>query len=153
MSLSYLRTDGYKQTVTHIRESRRFKSMYTLQGKPDQHVTCIPHSIRVWSQTIHISRSQYIVTFQQSWTESLLLRKKEFPTTSQHVGWSICGSPSSFSPTLNYYWSSKESQASIDSRLLALSDPYHWYAIGTFNTYSRGPTHRCLTDTDGVTTI
>jgi hypothetical protein len=33
MPLSYLRDDGRKQVVTHIRESRRFKSMYTLQGK------------------------------------------------------------------------------------------------------------------------
>jgi hypothetical protein len=28
-----LRDDCHKQAVTHIRESRRFESMYTLQGK------------------------------------------------------------------------------------------------------------------------
>jgi hypothetical protein len=33
MPLSYLHDDYHKQVVTHIRESRRFKSMYTLQGK------------------------------------------------------------------------------------------------------------------------
>jgi hypothetical protein len=33
MPLSYLRDDYHKQAVTHIRESRRFESMYTLQGK------------------------------------------------------------------------------------------------------------------------
>jgi hypothetical protein len=33
MQLNYLRDDCHKQAVTHIRESRRFESMYTLQGK------------------------------------------------------------------------------------------------------------------------
>jgi hypothetical protein len=39
MPLSYLRDDWHKQAVTHIRKSRRFKSMYTLQGKtrPTRH--------------------------------------------------------------------------------------------------------------------
>jgi hypothetical protein len=40
MSLSYLRDDCHKQAVTHIWESRRFESMYILQGKtrPTCHV-------------------------------------------------------------------------------------------------------------------
>jgi hypothetical protein len=40
MPLNYLRDDCHKQAVTHIRESRRFESMYTLQGKtwPTCHV-------------------------------------------------------------------------------------------------------------------
>jgi hypothetical protein len=33
MTLSYLCDDYHKQAVTHIRESRRFESMYTLQEK------------------------------------------------------------------------------------------------------------------------
>jgi hypothetical protein len=33
MTLGYLHDDCHKQAVTHIRESRRFESMYTLQGK------------------------------------------------------------------------------------------------------------------------
>jgi hypothetical protein len=40
-------------------------------------------------------------------------------------------------------------QASIDSRLLGLLGPYHYHAIGTFNTCSRGSTHRFLIDTGG----
>jgi hypothetical protein len=63
MTLSYLCADGHKQVVTHIRESQRFKSMYTLQGKPDQHAIHIPHSVRVWSQTIRISHDQRIASF------------------------------------------------------------------------------------------
>jgi hypothetical protein len=63
MPLSYLRAGSHKQAVTHIQESWRFKSMYTLQGKPDQHATHIPLSIRVWFQTIRISHGQRIATF------------------------------------------------------------------------------------------
>jgi hypothetical protein len=34
MTLSYLRDDCHEQAITHIRESRRFESMYTMQEKP-----------------------------------------------------------------------------------------------------------------------
>jgi hypothetical protein len=46
MSLSYLRHDCHKQAVTHIRESRRFESMYNLQGKtrPTWHVRFLRQS-------------------------------------------------------------------------------------------------------------
>jgi hypothetical protein len=57
-------------------------------------------------------------------------------------------SPPSFPPTLNQR-SSGESQTSVDSRLLGLSVSYLWYAVSTFNTCSRGPTHRSLTDING----
>jgi hypothetical protein len=50
---------------THIRESRRFKSMYTLHGKPDQRATRIPHSVHVGFQTICISHGQCIATFHE----------------------------------------------------------------------------------------
>jgi hypothetical protein len=63
MPLSYLRANGQKQAVTHIWESWRFESIYTPQGKPDQHATCIWCSARVWSQTIRISCGQHIATF------------------------------------------------------------------------------------------
>jgi hypothetical protein len=33
MTLSYLHDDCHKQVVIHIRESRGFELMYTLQGK------------------------------------------------------------------------------------------------------------------------
>jgi hypothetical protein len=42
--------------------------MYTLQGKPDQHATRIPHSVCIWSQTIRISRGPHIATFHESST-------------------------------------------------------------------------------------
>jgi hypothetical protein len=155
MSLSYLRVDGHKQAITHIWESRRFESMYTLQGKPNQHTTHIPHWVRVWSQTIRISRGQRIATFHESSTD----------LNGSHYSWekgisnSIPGMPVNRSAgphPVSLLLSTTEvvslSQASVDSGLLGLSGPYHWYAIGTFNTCSRGPTRRSLTDTGGATT-
>jgi hypothetical protein len=47
------------------------------------------------------------------------------------------------------HWSSNERQTSINSRFLGLPSPYHRHAIGTFNTCSRVPTPRSLTDTGG----
>jgi hypothetical protein len=44
MPLSYLREDCHKQAVTHIRESRQFKPMYTLQGKTRSTLTYASHS-------------------------------------------------------------------------------------------------------------
>jgi hypothetical protein len=62
-SINYLRVDNHKQAVIHIWESRWFKSMYTLQVKPDQHATHIPRSVRIWHSTIRISRGPRIATF------------------------------------------------------------------------------------------
>jgi hypothetical protein len=64
MSLSYLRDDCHKQAVTHIRESRRFESMYTLQGKtrPTRHTLSMlspckvyDHTYLMWSTYINLS--------------------------------------------------------------------------------------------------
>jgi hypothetical protein len=43
-------------------------------------------------------------------------------------------------------WSRGKSQTSIDNTLLGLPSLYHRHAIGTFNTCSRVPTPRSLTD-------
>jgi hypothetical protein len=42
-----------------------------------------------------------------------------------------------------------QSRASINGWLLGLLGPYHQYAIGMFNTFSRGPIEWSLTDTGG----
>jgi hypothetical protein len=41
--ISYVRT-ATRQAVTHIQESRWFKSMYTLEGKPDTYDTYASHA-------------------------------------------------------------------------------------------------------------
>jgi hypothetical protein len=89
MPLSSLRDDCRKQAVTHIRESRRFESMYALQGKPNKHATHFPCSVRVRSRTIHISRGPHIATLR---TSSIALdrvtapEKKGTRHNPQHVG-------------------------------------------------------------------
>jgi hypothetical protein len=62
MQLSYLRRDCHKQAVTHIRESRRFESMYTLQGetRPTRHVRPTYASCEQFP---------YVATFHESSTE------------------------------------------------------------------------------------
>jgi hypothetical protein len=66
MPLNYLRDDCHKQAVTHIRESRRFESMYTLQWKtqPTRHTlsTLSPrmvydHMYLTWSTYSNLSYS------------------------------------------------------------------------------------------------
>jgi hypothetical protein len=78
MSLSYLRDDCHKQVVTHIRESRWFESMYTLQGKtrPTRHVRPAYASC---------GRSPYVATFCEALTDldrSHCSWEKELPTQS-----------------------------------------------------------------------
>jgi hypothetical protein len=122
------------------------------RGKPNQHAIRFPRSVCIWSMTIHISHSPQIATFHMvvnrfeqihcTWEEGL-------PTQSAvHRGWPIRGSVPSFSPTIAHGVVGK-SQASVDIWLLGLLGPYHWHAIGMFNTYSRVPTHRSLIDTGG----
>jgi hypothetical protein len=84
---------------------------------------------------------------QQSWTDSLLLRKSTPDSTSQH-SWVVRGTRLSFSPKIAIE-AMCLSQTSIDNRLLDLPGPYHQHAIGTFNTCSRVPTPQSLTDTGG----
>jgi hypothetical protein len=60
MPLNYLRNDCHKQAVTHIRESQRFKSMYTLQGKTRRtRHTLSTHSQRMVYDHIDLTRSTY----------------------------------------------------------------------------------------------
>jgi hypothetical protein len=126
--------------------------MYTLQGKPDQHAICIPRSVRIWSQTIRISRGQRIATFRESSTDldgSHYSREKGIPDYIPSTSADRFAGPHPVSLLL----STKEvvglSQASVDSGLLGLPGSYHRHAIGTYNTCSRWPTHRSLTDTGG----
>jgi hypothetical protein len=90
---------------------------------------------------------QPLVSHRQGWTDALLLRKSAPNSTSQ-PDWVVCGTYLSFSPN-TVIEVVRLNQAPIDSRLLGLSGSYHRHTIGTFNTCSRVPTHRSLTDTSG----
>jgi hypothetical protein len=125
--------------VTHIRESWRFESMYTLQGKtpPTRHV-------RFSHQSTYAScgQSPYVATFRESSTKLDKVtapEKKGSRHNPQHVGWSIHRSIPSFSPEPTNE-AVEKGKTSINNRLLGLPGPYDRHAIGTFNTCSWGPT-------------
>jgi hypothetical protein len=80
MSLSYLCDDWHKQAVTHIWESRQFKSMYTLQEKarPTRHTLSTPNPRMVYDHT-YLTWSTYInllYIHQQIWTDPLHPRRR-----------------------------------------------------------------------------
>jgi hypothetical protein len=125
--------------------------MYTLQGKPNEHATRFPRSVRVWSTTIRISRGPHIVTFHTviNRIEQIHCTREEgLPT--QSTTWRP-SDPQVRTQFLshNSQGAVRKSQALVDNRLLGLPGPYHRHAIGTFNTCSRGPTKRSLIDTGG----
>jgi hypothetical protein len=78
----------------------------------------------------------------------LLLLRKSAPDSTSQPDWVAHETCLSFSPKTAIE-AVGLSQASVDNRWLGLPGPYHWHAIGTFNTCSRVPTPRFLTDTCG----
>jgi hypothetical protein len=152
MPLNYLRDDCHKQAVTHIRESRRFKLMYTLQGKtrPTRHVR-FPRQSTYARRTLPADGSrtwQPFARHRQIWTDHTAPEKKGSQHNTQHADWPIHGSIPSFSPEPANE-AGGVSQAPEGDQLLDLLSPYHRHAIDTFNTYSWEPTHQSLTDTGG----
>jgi hypothetical protein len=79
MPLSYLRDGCHKQIVTHIRESRWFESMYTLQGKTwpthNKLSTLSLHMVQHHTYLTWSTYSNLSCHRQQRWTEPLLPRK------------------------------------------------------------------------------
>jgi hypothetical protein len=75
-------------------------------------------------------------------------KKKGSRHNLQHADQPIRESVSNFSPEPAIE-AMGVNPPSVDNQLLGLLGPYHRHAIGTFNTCSRGPTHRSLTGTGG----
>jgi hypothetical protein len=135
-----------RQAITHIWESRRFKSMYSLEGKSDTHTMyashaspCTPHvrflwavpvrgNISCWPNRVGRMHCSYL---HLSARLSGLRDPPQF--LSQHNHWS-----SALKPSICWWIS-----------YLSLLGPYLQHVLSTFNTCSRGPTHRSLTDTCG----
>jgi hypothetical protein len=95
--------------VTHIRESRWFESMYTLQGKtrPTQHIRFPHQSTYAW-RTLPVGGPrtwQPSMSHRQNWTESLLPRKRApdiIPSTP--ADWSVGPYPVSLSSQPMKQW-------------------------------------------------
>jgi hypothetical protein len=126
--------------------------MYTLQGKtrPTRYTLStlsprmtIDHTYLMWSTHNSLLRSR-----QQICTNPLPPLRRRAPDIihSSMVVWSAGPYPAFLPQQPMRRWEKR--QASVDNQLLDLSDPYHRHAIGTFNTCSRGLTHRSLTNTD-----
>jgi hypothetical protein len=103
---------------------------------PDQHSTHIPCSVRVWSQTIHISCGQCKAIFHEvinSDGQSHCSWEKGSRHNLQHDGWPIYESVPNFSlePAIEAV---EVKPPCVDIRLLGLLGPYHQHVIGTFNT-------------------
>jgi hypothetical protein len=152
-----MQLNSYVKTVTNKRllifESRDdLNRCISYKGKPDQHDTTASHSsprmpgVRfLWAVPIRGNLSRVINRFGRI---PLLLRKMASDTIHSTAADRSGGSVPSFSPK-QINESVDLSQTTVDDKLLGLLSSYHQHAIDTFNTCSRGPTHRYLTDTCG----
>jgi hypothetical protein len=135
-----------------ISESHGDLNRYTpCRGKPNQHATRFPHSVHVWSMTIRISHGPHIASFHTvvNRFEQIHCTQEEGLLTQSTAHWPTNPQVRIQLLSHNSHWSSGKSQASVDNWLLGLPSSHHRHAIGTFNTYSRGPTERSLIDTGG----
>jgi hypothetical protein len=141
-------TDTNKRLL--IWESWRFKSMYTLQRKLDQHTTHILRSVHVWSSTIRISRGPHIATFRESLTGLDICTTLEKKCSRLHLSAQLSG-PRDLPQFLFQYnhWSSALNPSTCwwqATRLAELISP----ACDQYVQYlPTGSTHRSLTDTGG----
>jgi methyl coenzyme M reductase subunit D len=135
-----------------ISESRGDSNRYThCRGKPDQHTTRFPRSVRVWSMTIRISQGPHIATFHTviNRFEQIQCTCEEELSTQSTTRWLTDPRVHTQLLPTTANGAVEKSQVSVDNRLLGLPGPYHRHPISTFNTCSRGLTYRFLTDTGG----
>jgi hypothetical protein len=146
----------YVKTATNkwllISESRGdLKWCTPCRGKLDQHDMYTSHAspctldIR-FPQEVPVRGNLSRVIDRVGWI--LLPPRKSAPDSTSQPRWEARGTRLSFSPN-RVIEAVGLSQASINDSLLGLPGLYHRHAIGTFNTCSRGSTHRSLTDIGG----
>jgi hypothetical protein len=138
-------TSGYSYpSVTMI-----WIDVHSAGETPTNTTRTLPTPVYVCPAYASCEQFTYVATFHKSSIELdrvIALEKRGPRHDPQHAGWPIHESIPSFSPEpINE--AVEKAKTSINSRLLGLPGPYHQYAIGTFNTCSRGPTHQSLTDT------
>jgi hypothetical protein len=137
-----------------ISKNRGDSNRYTpCRGKFDQHVTCFPRSVNVWSNTICISHGPHITTFLtviNSDGQSHCSREKGLPTQSTarrltdpwvHTQFLSQASHWSSGGKVTLYWRQT-------TRLTGLINTSMWSVRSILA--RGGQTHRSLTDTGGV---
>jgi hypothetical protein len=121
----------------------------TCRGKPDQHDTyafhASPRTLGVCFLRV-VPVCDNLLRVIERVGRILLLPRKSAPDSTSQLSWVAYGTRPSFSPKIAIEVVGL-SQAPVDGRLLGLPGSYHRHAIGTFNTCSRVPTPRSLTDT------
>jgi hypothetical protein len=100
------------------------------RGKSNQHATHFPRSVRVWSKIIRISCGRHIATFR-----TVVNRFEQIHCSREE------GLPTQPLTQLSDPW--------VRTQLLSRTHHKHQHVTSTFNTCSRGPTHRSLTDSSG----
>jgi hypothetical protein len=130
---------GDSDRCTPYRKKSDQHDMYASHTSPHTPGVCFLWAVPVCGNLSRVvNRVRQSHCSREKWfpTQSTTRRLTDLRIRTQFLSWTS-------------QWSSGESHTSINSRLLGLPDPYHRYAIGTFNTCSHGPTHRSLTDTGG----
>jgi hypothetical protein len=121
------------------------------RGKPDQHVTRFPHSVRVWSMTIRISRGPHITTFHTvvNRFEQIHCTREEWLLTQSTARWPSDPRVRTQLLSHNSQWSSGEKSSFYwqpTNRLIGPISPacdrYVQYLL-------TGPTERSLIDIGG----
>jgi hypothetical protein len=125
--------------------------MYTLQGKtqPARHMlsTLSPHMVHDHTYLTRFTCSNLSYSRQQIWTDPLHPRRRAPGIIHSTMAVRSTGPYPASLPQQPK--SSGEKSTHVDNRLLGLPCLYRRCAIGTFNTCSRGPTERSLTNTGG----
>jgi hypothetical protein len=136
---SYLRVAAIRIDVHHTGEN------------PTNTSCTLPTLVHVRPAYAYCRQSPYVTTFHESSTElsrpTAPEKKSSRHNPQRAAGRSMGPYPASLLSQPMKQWG--QSQASINDRLLDLMGSYHQYVIGTFNTCSRWPTERSLTDTGG----
>jgi hypothetical protein len=140
-----------RQAVTHIRESGWFKSIYTLQGNLIHMTHTLPASVHVRHSSLPTSSPRMWQSFVKLSIElngstapkKMALILIHNTPADQSVGPYLVSLPQQ---PLKLWGKVKHLLVTSYINLLNL---YLQHMISTFNTYSQGPTHQSLTNTDG----
>jgi hypothetical protein len=124
-----------RQAITHIWESQRFESMYTMQGKPDTHDTYAFHtsprtSLVRFLQAVPV-RGNLSRIHQQSWAGPLLLQKG-LSTQSTIQRLTDLRVHIQFLSQGNHWSSGGKANLLLSTSYISLLGPYHQHVLSTF---------------------